>query len=337
MEKAFGTLVRQLRLQKGYSLRELARRVGLSPNFLSKMELGHFPPPGEKKIVLIAEILEQNTGELLALAGKVSSDLIEIILQRPKETAALLRRLRHAPARKLAAAKDQLAAAEPLEFYPLETVSRENHTAVVGETGSGKSLLTKYLITSYFQDAQVRVYDSDAAPWEWGDLDVAGRSGDYAAIAQGMAEDIAELRRRTASHGESREFGGEVVRVIEEYPSTAAELAEMLESSDLPKEIGLVWLRRLLRRGRKYRMKVFAVAQEFEVNAWKIAGEGGLRRAFTVLYLGASAHQALSLIKDKPYRERLRVYFDRVPYPCLVDVKGRSLPVEIPDLSGFLG
>jgi hypothetical protein len=29
--------------------------------------------------------------------------------------------------------------------------------------------------------------------------------------------------------------------VIEEYPSTAAEL---LESSDLPKEIGLVWLRR---------------------------------------------------------------------------------------------
>jgi transcriptional regulator with XRE-family HTH domain len=48
MEKAFGTLVRQLRLQQGYSLQELARRIGLSPNFLSKMELGHFPPPGEK-------------------------------------------------------------------------------------------------------------------------------------------------------------------------------------------------------------------------------------------------------------------------------------------------
>jgi transcriptional regulator with XRE-family HTH domain len=111
MEKAFGTLVRQLRLHKGYSLRELARRIDVSPNFLSKMELGHFPPPGEKKIVLIAEILEQNADELLALAGKVSSDLVEIILQRPKETAALLRRLRHAPARKIAAAKDRLAQA----------------------------------------------------------------------------------------------------------------------------------------------------------------------------------------------------------------------------------
>jgi transcriptional regulator with XRE-family HTH domain len=336
MEKAFGILVRQLRLQKGYSLRELARRVGLSPNFLSKMELGHFPPPGEKKIVLIAETLEQNTDELLALAGKVSSDLIEIILQRPKETAALLRRLRHAPARKIAAAKDRLASSEPLEFYPLETVGRENHTAVVGESGSGKSLLTKYLIRSYFQDAHVRVYDSDAAPWEWEELDVAGRSGDYAAIAQGMAEDIEELRRRTALYGEGREFGGEVVRVIEEYPSTAAELAEMIETADIPKEIGLVWLRRLLRRGRKYRMKVFAVAQEFEVNAWKIAGEGGLRRAFTVLHLGASAYQALSNIKDKAQCEQLRGYFDDAPYPCLVDVKGRFYPAHIPDLSGFL-
>ena len=155
--KAFGTLVRQLRLQQGYSLRELAGRVGLLPNFLSNMERGHFPPPGEQKIVLIAEILEQNTDELLALAGKVSSDLIEIILQRPKETAALLRRLRHVPASKIAAAKDQLAATEPLEFYPLETVSGENHTAMVGESGSGKSLLTKYLIHSYFRDAHVRV------------------------------------------------------------------------------------------------------------------------------------------------------------------------------------
>jgi hypothetical protein len=33
----------------------------------------------------------------------------------------------------------------------------------------------------------------------------------------------------------------------------------MIETADLPKEIGLLWLRCLLRRGRKYWMKVFAV------------------------------------------------------------------------------
>jgi hypothetical protein len=149
-----------------------------------------------------------------------------------------------------------------------------------------------------------------------------------------MAEDVEELQRRTGLHGEGRDCGGEVVRVIEEYPSTAAELAERPEIQSMSKDIGLLWLRRLLRRGRKYRMKVFAVAQEFEVNAWKIAGEGGLRRAFTVLYLGSTAYQALFLIKDKPSREQLRAYFDRVPYPCLVD-EGRFFPAEIPDLSGF--
>src|SRR6266508_3040956 len=161
------------------------------------------------------------------------------------------------------------------------------------------------------------------------------RKGDYAAIARCMAEDVEELQHRTSLHGEGRDGGGEVARVIEEYPSTAAELAERPEIHNLSKDIGLLWLQRLLRRGRKCRMKVFAVAQEFEVNAWKIAGEGGLRRAFTVLYLGSTAYQSLFLIKDKPYRERLRAYFDSVPYPCLVDVKGRFSPAEIPDLLGF--
>jgi transcriptional regulator with XRE-family HTH domain len=65
MDQTFGTLVRQLRLQNGYSLRELARRIELSPNFLSNMEGGHLPPPCEQKIVLIAKTLDQNPDELL--------------------------------------------------------------------------------------------------------------------------------------------------------------------------------------------------------------------------------------------------------------------------------
>jgi hypothetical protein len=54
-----------------------------------------------------------------------------------------------------------------------------------------------------------------------------------------------------------------------------------------------------------------------------------------VLYLGSTAYQVLFLIKDKPYRERLRAYFDSVACPCLVDINGRFLPAEIPGLSGF--
>lgn len=336
MQKTFGSLVRQLRRERNFTVRYFAEAAGISKTYLSSMELGSVAPPAEDKIVRIAELLDQNKDEMLALAGKVSSDVLQIIFQKPKETAALIRRLNHAPASKrnaVAGAAAPVQNTEPLlEFYPLEAISRENHTAVIGESGSGKSVLTKFLIKTYFQDAQVLAYDSDAAPHDWQGFEVIGRRGDYAGIAQGMSADLAELNRRTVQHGEGAEAGTEIVRVIEEYPSTAAELAECgIES--VPADIGLVWLRKLLRRGRKYRMKVFAVAQEFEVASWKITGEGGLRRAFTVLYLGATAYQALSQVKDTRYRDRLRAYFDSVPYCCLVDVKGRFYPAQLPDLT----
>ena len=334
MKKTFGTLVREHRIKKGISGNRFAAIVGCSATFLSDMERGIKPPPSEAKIIRIAEALGRDKDEMLALAGKVASDVTEVILQRPKEMTALIRRLSHASARRIE--QYNLGSPEDLPFYPLERIGLENHTAVIGETGSGKSLLTKYLIHSYFQDASVRVYDSDAAPDDWPDMEVLGRKGHYAEIAAAMADDLQELQTRTERHGDGLPFGGELVRVIEEFPSTAAELAEDPLIQETSKDIGLYWLRRLLRRGRKYRMKVFAVAQEFEVNAWKIAGEGGLRRAFTVLYLGATAYRALLLVKTKAERERLHLHFDSVQYPCLVDVRGRFYPIRIPDLSDFL-
>lgn len=336
MKKSFGALVRQQRSSQGWSVQKFAQEVGVSTNFMSSMERGLRPPPGEQKIIRIAKLLGQDKDEMLAMAGKVASDVTEVIIQRPKQLTALIRRLSHAPGQRIDSYTANSLLTEGLEFYPLEKISLENHTAVIGESGSGKSLLTKYLIHSYFNTADVRVYDSDAAPDDWPGMDVVGRKGHYLAIAEGMTDDLTELKTRTGLHGDGHPFGGEIVRVIEEFPSTAAELSEDPIIQELSKDIGLYWLRRLLRRGRKYRMKVFAVAQEFEVNAWKIAGEGGLRRAFTVLYLGATAYRALTLIKNKADREKLQLHFDSVDHPCLVDVKGRFYPTHIPDLSDFI-
>ena len=47
--------------------------------------------------------------------------------------ASAMRRLSHAPAGQLKAYREALPALAPLEFYPLATVSHENHTAVVGK------------------------------------------------------------------------------------------------------------------------------------------------------------------------------------------------------------
>jgi len=89
--KKFGATVRALREQRQISLRKFADKVGISPTYLSKVERDEFPPPGEETIKQIAEALGQDPDELLALAGKVSSDLPAIIQQRPREMASFLR------------------------------------------------------------------------------------------------------------------------------------------------------------------------------------------------------------------------------------------------------
>lgn len=98
----FGQYLRQARetLQasdRSFSLRQVAARVGIEPAYLSKIERGVFPPPSEEAIVRLAEVLGEDKDVLLALGGKLSSDLQQIILHRPKLFAELLRQLREMP------------------------------------------------------------------------------------------------------------------------------------------------------------------------------------------------------------------------------------------------
>ena len=98
----FGTLIREsrLRAQQGdrkYSLRKTAERIGIQPSYLSKIERGELPPPGEGVICKLAEDLKLDPDVLLAMAGKVSSELQEVIRNRPELFGALLRELKSAP------------------------------------------------------------------------------------------------------------------------------------------------------------------------------------------------------------------------------------------------
>jgi transcriptional regulator with XRE-family HTH domain len=87
----FGEFVRIERVDKEIGLREMAKMIGVSPTYLSKVERDEFPPPAEDKVRRIATIIGCDVDELLARAGRVSSDLSEIIKQHPREMAALLR------------------------------------------------------------------------------------------------------------------------------------------------------------------------------------------------------------------------------------------------------
>jgi len=87
----FGAFIRREREGKDIGLREMAKKVGVSPTYMSKVERDEFPPPAEDKVKAIAQIIGCDEDELLARAGRVASDLSDIIKRRPVLLAALLR------------------------------------------------------------------------------------------------------------------------------------------------------------------------------------------------------------------------------------------------------
>ena len=87
----FGEFIRGRRQAMDFGLREMAKMIGVSPTYLSKVERDEFPPPAEDKVRAIAEIIGCDADDLLARAGRVSSDITDIIKRRPVELAALLR------------------------------------------------------------------------------------------------------------------------------------------------------------------------------------------------------------------------------------------------------
>lgn len=98
----FGHYIRQRREEllgedRRFSLRQVAGRIGIEPAYLSKIERGDFAPPSEEVIRKLSVELGENPDILLALAGKVSKDLMDIIVQRPKLMADMLRQIKEMP------------------------------------------------------------------------------------------------------------------------------------------------------------------------------------------------------------------------------------------------
>jgi HTH-type transcriptional regulator, competence development regulator len=87
------------RTDRDYSLRRVAERIGIEPSYLSKIERDIGSPPSEETLVRLAGVLGTDPDVLLAMAGKVSSDLQEAIRRRPALFAELIRELKDMPDR----------------------------------------------------------------------------------------------------------------------------------------------------------------------------------------------------------------------------------------------
>jgi len=72
------------------SLRKFAQLADVSPTYLSQAEQGNVAPPTADRVKRMAELLEANVDEWIALAGRVPEDLPEIIQRNPTAIPELL-------------------------------------------------------------------------------------------------------------------------------------------------------------------------------------------------------------------------------------------------------
>jgi HTH-type transcriptional regulator, competence development regulator len=96
--KTFGNRIRELRIgHREYgSLREFARKVGLSPAYLSRIENEKEPPPSEPIIEKLAEALGADKYELFSFAGKIPTEFLETFRKNPKSVASFMRKAKEA-------------------------------------------------------------------------------------------------------------------------------------------------------------------------------------------------------------------------------------------------
>ncbi|MBI2853275.1 MAG: helix-turn-helix domain-containing protein [Chloroflexi bacterium] len=88
--KDFGAKLRDLRKRARLSQRALAEKAGIDFTYLSKIETGKMPPPSRDVVLRLAEALDVDRDELLISAGRVPSEMAEVL--RNGKTLQFLRK-----------------------------------------------------------------------------------------------------------------------------------------------------------------------------------------------------------------------------------------------------
>jgi len=86
-----GDYVRQVRTERGLSLRAFAQKIGKTPTFVSRFERNDDVMPSEETLRVMAGVLGIDADDLIFRADKVPADLPQIVQRQPAAMAALLR------------------------------------------------------------------------------------------------------------------------------------------------------------------------------------------------------------------------------------------------------
>lgn len=99
--KPFGHVLRAKRLEKKLGLRRFAELAGISPTYLCRVEQCSVMPPTVDRVRRMAELLEENPDQWIALAGRASDDLSATVAEAPVEVLQIVRAMRDMTPRQL--------------------------------------------------------------------------------------------------------------------------------------------------------------------------------------------------------------------------------------------
>ena len=92
-QQSAAALLRELRQQRGESLRSAARGLGVDPSFLARVETGQKAPSGALRERASQYYGADSDGVHLA-AGQLPPDVVQLLLDNPDEIAEIRRRLK---------------------------------------------------------------------------------------------------------------------------------------------------------------------------------------------------------------------------------------------------
>lgn len=100
MSKLFGDYIRSRResLRKEsseYSIRKVAKRIGIHHSYLSKIERGEPASLSEKRVVALAVELGDDPDLLMAMSGRVSEEIRRAVFEDPERVLELLKEIRN--------------------------------------------------------------------------------------------------------------------------------------------------------------------------------------------------------------------------------------------------
>jgi len=213
----------------------------------------------------------------------------------------------------------------PVKYAPIESSLKKPHLMILGETGSGKSTICKYLVSQV--NAPCVIIDPHASPTDWRGFNVIGSGRNYQAIANEF-ERLANLMQ---SRYEQRDKGvtqfDPLIVIIDEFPAIASSLGK--DATDTVKL--------LAREARKVQIRMCLLSQGAEVKTLGLEGEGSIRECFAMLRLGNFALNHGKSLKDKAIGEALEnsdrpAMLDQLPCNLPILNDAQSMPVlALPD------